>query len=904
MAAKTTKKKSPSKTPSRSGGKKASANAPVKKDAPEKRVLSEGQKQVITIFMGAISILLFFIVILPAGGAWNAMRIVLFGLFGFAAYILPVILIVLDAMILMGRMNSRLAYKIAEALILMTLLVSLVHIIKYDPKTAEGFGERFIGAFNEYHDGGSTVGAGCLGALIGGGILALTGGVKYAAIILASLMLAVFLMLFTGTTIINLYHSLKKPVKKVGEYTEDKIEQFKEASASRNVPPADEFEALALEADKHMQKKKNKAESKKTAGSDIDIPIDDEPSKDLGIDEFFTEIEKNKAASRSQQSEPEFLRLINGGAAQSKKPVRVNDLLGQNEAAKTEKAKTAEQERESAPEKELKKEYVLPPIECLREPTVKSSADYSVELQNNAKKIVQTLSSFGVSTRIVDICRSPSVTRYELQPDPGVKISRITSLADDLALNLAAAGVRIEAPIPNKSAVGIEVPNKDRNTVLLRELIDTAQFRSAKSMLNVALGSDIQGTPTFTDLAKMPHLLIAGTTGSGKSVCLNTMIISLLYNAKPQDVKIIMIDPKMVEFTVYSGIPHLLVPVVSDPRKASGALSWAVSEMEKRYKLFSEIGARNLQGYNDELTAKGGQPLPQIVIFIDELSDLMMVASNEVETSICRLAQKARAAGMHLVVATQRPSVDVITGLIKANIPSRLALAVSSRVDSNTILDAVGAEKLLGNGDMLFCPVGMSKAVRLQGAYISDDEIEAVVDHIKAQEQTNYDDEVMEEIERQAAIEGRGKRKSDAAELMENEDDSDEMLPKAIEVVVEAGMASTTLLQRKLKLGYARAARIVDELSERGIIGPFEGSKPRKVLITKQQWYEMKALSPAASQVTYEDVLSESRAPGRTEESEDEELSSGEHNYFGGYTRNNYEDVFSSSYSDEKKEDE
>jgi len=493
--------------------------------------------------------------------------------------------------------------------------------------------------------------------------------------------------------------------------------------------------------------------------------------------------------------------------------------------------------------------YQKPPIECLKYANNAGAMNYEEELKNNATKLVETLNSFGVSTKIVDICRGPSVTRYELQPAAGVKISKITSLADDIALALASSGVRIEAPIPNKSAIGIEIPNKNRATVSLREIIETPVYKNAKSKLNVGLGKDITGNTICADIAKMPHLLIAGTTGSGKSVCLNAMIVSILYNSNPDEVKLLMIDPKQVEFTVYNGIPHLLVPVVSDPRKAAGALGWAVTEMLQRYKMFSENAVRDIKGYNKlAATSETLTPMPHIVIFIDELSDLMMAAPNEVEDSICRLAQMARAAGMHLVIATQRPSVNVITGIIKANIPSRIALSVSSQVDSRTIIDTAGAEKLLGYGDMLFSPVGVSKPIRVQGCFLSDEEVESVVKFIKTQgEEKKYDEKVMEEIERQAVIE----KKPSASSSSDGDsgEGGDEMIPKAIEVVVEAQMASTTLLQRKLKLGYARAARIIDELEQRGIVGPFEGSKPRKVLISKQQWMEMNALGNASAPI-------------------------------------------------------
>ena len=454
-----------------------------------------------------------------------------------------------------------------------------------------------------------------------------------------------------------------------------------------------------------------------------------------------------------------------------------------------------------------------------------------------------------MQTKILDICRGPAVTRYEIQPAAGVKISKITNLSDDLALNLAATGVRIEAPIPGKAAVGIEVPNKKRNTVRMRDLIQSNAFQTSKSKLTVALGRDIAGQPVVADLAKMPHLLIAGTTGSGKSVCINSLILSMLYKATPEEVRFLMIDPKAVELTEYNGMPHMLVPVVTDPHKASGALGWAVSEMMKRYKIFSEYNVRNLKGYNSLAEAQGfqdenGQPMPsmpQIVIIIDELADLMMAAPKEVEDSICRLAQLARAAGMHLVVATQRPSVDVVTGLIKANIPSRIALTVSNAVDSRTILDAGGAEKLLGNGDMLFAPVGINKPVRVQGCYVTDGEISSVVEFVKKSKSLDYDEEVLEEIERNAASESSGGDSGDG-----ESGSADPMLDEAIKVVVEAGQASTSLLQRRLRLGYARAGRLIDDMEQLGVVGPHEGSKPRQVLMTYAQWMEKNMQRPDA----------------------------------------------------------
>ena len=491
-------------------------------------------------------------------------------------------------------------------------------------------------------------------------------------------------------------------------------------------------------------------------------------------------------------------------------------------------------------------EYIKPPIDILNEIEKPEEANLQEELRSNAEKLVSTLQSFGVQTRIIDIARGPAVTRYELQPSAGVKISKITNLADDIVLNLAASGVRIEAPIPNKPAVGIEVPNKVVSTVSIREIIDSSEFEKAKSPLAVALGRDIAGKITVADLAKMPHTLIAGSTGSGKSVCINSLIVSILYHSTPQEVKLVLIDPKMVELGIYNGIPHLLIPVVTDPKKAAGALSWAVNEMLNRYQLFKEYSVRDMAGFNRAAEKNGIKPMPQIVIIIDELADLMMAAPGEVEDSICRLAQMARAAGMHLVIATQRPSVDVITGVIKANIPSRIAFAVSSQIDSRTILDSSGAEKLLGRGDMLFSPIGSSKPTRVQGCFVTDGEVERIVEFIKQSgQQLTYDERILEEIDRHAVSDNKKKGSKDDGGGF---DEEDEMLPSAIEIVVESGQASTSMLQRKLKLGYARAARLMDSMEEKGIIGPFEGSKPRQVLITKERWIEMKMISAARAE--------------------------------------------------------
>ena len=523
--------------------------------------------------------------------------------------------------------------------------------------------------------------------------------------------------------------------------------------------------------------------------------------------------------------------------------------------AETKLEKTKAEVRNYKETRKPQKAYKLPSIEFLNKPSFGSDFDSEAEMRTTAKKLVDILKSFGVETTLIGASRGPSVTRYELSPAPGVKISRITSLADDIALGLASTDVRIEAPIPNKAAVGIEVPNKKSSMVTLREVISSKEYKESQGkLLTVALGKDIAGNIRCTDLAKMPHLLIAGTTGSGKSVCLNCMIASVLYNATPDQVKLLMIDPKQVEFSVYNGIPHLLVPVITDARKAAGSLAWAVGEMDSRYKTFSTCGVRDIKSYNNYIKDHPELPfMPQVVIFIDELNDLMMVSPKEVEDSICRLAQKARAAGMHLVVATQRPSVDVSTGIIKANIPSRLSLAVSSQVDSRTILDSVGAEKLLGNGDMLFNPVGVSKPVRIQGAYLSDGEIEKIVDFIKNQTTVTYDDEIMQDIEKNATAEK--KKGSAGASSDGDESQLDALIEEAMNVVTELNSASTTVIQRKLSVGYARAARIMDQLEQLGYVSPAEGNKPRKVLISRAQFLEMKARGETRSE-DY-DVLSD-----------------------------------------------
>ena len=519
-----------------------------------------------------------------------------------------------------------------------------------------------------------------------------------------------------------------------------------------------------------------------------------------------------------------------------------NNLFRQEEEKKEDKTKEVLQLEHAMVVEDENYEY--PPIELLSKPDKKKLKGGAKALTDTATKLQKTLYSFGVSAKVENVSVGPAITRYELKPAEGVRVSKIANLADDIALNLAAETIRIEAPIPGKQAVGIEVPNKEKEAVHLREVLESEEFQNNKSKLTVALGKDVAGNMQLADIAKMPHVLIAGSTGSGKSVCINTIISSIIYNAKPSEVKMVMVDPKVVELSVYNGIPHLLIPVVTDPKKAAGALAWAVQEMDNRYNLFAAKGVRDIKGYNKAIEKEEGQgTLPQIVIIVDELADLMMVAAKDVEEAICRLAQKARAAGMHLVIATQRPSVDVITGLIKANVPSRIAFAVSSQVDSRTILDSVGAEKLLGKGDMLFFPTGFPKPVRVQGAFVSDEEVEKIVGFVKKNGTANYSEDILE------TIENSNKTEKELAQEQAEDDETDPFLMDAIEAVIEQGTASTSFIQRRFKVGYARAGRIIDQMEERGIISGYQGSKPREVLMPKERWEELKMGTPPQEEV-------------------------------------------------------
>ncbi len=626
----------------------------------------------------------------------------------------------------------------------------------------------------------------------------------------------------TGTTVILVFLSLisfvaatgTEPITRFASWVSRKIVNFVHSLKEERKPKeGEQLKINGIDSQENTEKKeKKKLRILKEKSNEEPSESGEEP-QDSSDDIKINVYNKDKTASAEIPEDIEKMAMEESGGVKEEKvdntPIEVT-------------------------EEEIESDYInytFPPIDLLsKNKAPEGDSGRPEDLRLQAKKLVDTLQSFGVEAKVLEVSRGPSVTRFELQPSAGVKVSKIVNLADDIALNLAAFGVRIEAPIPGKAAVGIEIPNQTTSMVCLRDVIDSNEFRNYSSKTAFAMGKDISGNPIVSDISKMPHMLIAGATGSGKSVCINSLITSILYKADPNQVKLILIDPKVVELGVYNGIPHLLIPVVTDPRRAAGALNWAVQEMVKRYRLFADTNVRDIKGYNEYASLSGERELEQIIIIIDELADLMMVSPHDVEDSICRLAQMARAAGMHLVIATQRPSVDVITGLIKANVPSRIAFSVSSQIDSRTILDMGGAEKLLGKGDMLFLPMGASKPKRIQGAFVSDKEVEKIVEFVKADSSAHYNEDIIEHIENGTESE----KESDNS-------DCDELLPEAMEIVVELGQASASLLQRKLKVGYSRAGRLIDQLEERGVIGPHEGSKPRRVLMSRAEYQEMMA---------------------------------------------------------------
>lgn len=805
MATKKTNKKTKQNT-----SKKTSSNR-------QKNVDRADAIRVTEIATVAVSVILFCLAIVSGNGVWNVLHNVYVGIFGmFAAIVLPLLTIVVTV-IFSAKGDDAYGYtaKIVEAFVMVFILATFIHVVKNS--TGDAFKETII---NSYKSASFEFNGGFIGAVLGWLLLTLG---KAPAVIISVVLFIVDLLLMTGLTIFQFVAGAAKPAKvtyeKVAPAIEERIERRRMNKENIDVPldtqPPEE------------EDKKPKSRKKKAASSDEEMTkVPKEIIDEINRENSNIEMLKN-ATGRKEEKKPKSIDEIVKDASEDKPNEKKADKIKDFTVSK------------EAMESGIN-DYKLPSVELLSLPIKKSTADISGELKENAQRLIETLRSFNVNATITDISRGPTVTRYELKPAAGVRISKITNLADDIALNLAATHVRIEAPIPGKAAVGIEVPNTVKNTVSMRELIDTPEFYEQRSLLSAGIGKDIAGNCVYCDIAKMPHLLVAGTTGSGKSVCMNSIITSILYRAKPDEVKFLMIDPKQVEFSKYANIPHLLVPVVTDPRKAAGALGWAVSEMLQRYQKLSQVGVRDIEGYNKYVQKhEDMESMPKICIFIDEFADLMMAAPKEVEDSVCRLAQMARAVGMHLVIATQRPSVDVITGLIKANISSRIALTVSSQIDSRTILDAAGAEKLLGHGDMLYNPIGASKPLRVQGCFISDEEVEALCDFVKNQGESQYDEEIAKEIEAKAVQD----KKSSPFEDDGDAEQLDVLFDKAVDIVLETGTASTSFLQRKLSVGYARGAKIIDQLEEKGIIGPANGSKGREILINRQQWLEMQAYS-------------------------------------------------------------
>lgn len=805
MATKKTNKKTKQNT-----SKKTSSNR-------QKNVDRADAIRVTEIATVAVSVILFCLAIVSGNGVWNVLHNVYVGIFGmFAAIVLPLLTIVVTV-IFSAKGDDAYGYtaKIVEAFVMVFILATFIHVVKNS--TGDAFKETII---NSYKSASFEFNGGFIGAVLGWLLLTLG---KAPAVIISVVLFIVDLLLMTGLTIFQFVAGAAKPAKvtyeKVAPAIEERIERRRMNKENIDVPldtqPPEE------------EDKKPKSRKKKAASSDEEMTkVPKEIIDEINRENSNIEMLKN-ATGRKVEKKPKSIDEIVKDASE--------DKPNEKKADKSKDFTVSKEAMESGIN-----DYKLPSVELLSLPIKKSTADISGELKENAQRLIETLRSFNVNATITDISGGPTVTRYELKPAAGVRISKITNLADDIALNLAATHVRIEAPIPGKAAVGIEVPNTVKNTVSMRELIDTPEFYEQRSLLSAGIGKDIAGNCVYCDIAKMPHLLVAGTTGSGKSVCMNSIITSILYRAKPDEVKFLMIDPKQVEFSKYANIPHLLVPVVTDPRKAAGALGWAVSEMLQRYQKLSQVGVRDIEGYNKYVQKhEDMESMPKICIFIDEFADLMMAAPKEVEDSVCRLAQMARAVGMHLVIATQRPSVDVITGLIKANISSRIALTVSSQIDSRTILDAAGAEKLLGHGDMLYNPIGASKPLRVQGCFISDEEVEALCDFVKNQGESQYDEEIAKEIEAKAVQD----KKSSPFEDDGDAEQLDVLFDKAVDIVLETGTASTSFLQRKLSVGYARGAKIIDQLEEKGIIGPANGSKGREILINRQQWLEMQAYS-------------------------------------------------------------
>ena len=800
-----------------------------------------------------VSILLFVLIYGEKGAIGEILSPALGGIIGFIKYLIPIGFMALAVCIAKDD-RGYVTSKLIQYAIMLSGIAAIMSIYQIS-KGVINIDLEFTDIIEAAYDlGVKNIGGGTVGAVIAYPLIKLLG--MFGAAITAGGIVVVLCVFTFGLHPSELMLDIMDEMNARREERDEILNQRREQRmASRREQKLKNFgddEQMEME----LPSKKGRKNDIPTSINEDEITINLNGQKQgVGIEEekgkngLFSKFRKNETENNPEVIEANIYKdtaKANEVQAQKQSCIEGEGLFAIETEQKEEKTKAVLKLEHTISVEDENYEY--PPVSLLGKNNKKANKAGAKALTEKATQLQRTLHSFGVSAKVENISVGPAITRYELKPAEGVRVSKIANLSDDIALNLAAESIRIEAPIPGKQAVGIEIPNKEKESVPLRDVIESDEFEDNKSKLTVALGKDVAGNIVLADIAKMPHVLIAGSTGSGKSVCINTIITSIIYNAKPSEVKMVMVDPKVVELSVYNGIPHLLIPVVTDPRKAAGALAWAVQEMDHRYNLFAEKGVRDLKGYNavmDKESEEGSiGKLPQIVIIIDELADLMMVAAKEVEDSICRLAQKARAAGMHLVIATQRPSVDVITGLIKANVPSRIAFAVSSQIDSRTILDQVGAEKLLGKGDMLYYPASASKPVRVQGAFVSDGEVEKIVDFVKSNGVATYNEDILEEIEKSNKSDGQKEQEAE-------EDDMDPLLMDAIETVVEIGQASTSFIQRRFKVGYARAGRIIDQMEARGIISGYEGSKPRQVLITMERWNELKmAKPPAESEAT------------------------------------------------------
>lgn len=847
----TAAKKKPAQKPAQAAKKNTKQQKPQSKPPQSNSMTAVREREnrrfwsYILFFFGILELLITFV---EGDGLWKWLHELNRGLFGVTVFLFAPMIIYVALMIASDVTHNKVIAKVVEGSVLMLLISGMAQIIQVGSVDGSSFWLKLVGLFN---DGKQLRGGGLASALLGWPLLSLFKRVGAGIVIV--LVAFTFIMLLTNVTLPQLLKAVSKPfVKSYEAVNEERIERAaqppkpprekKEPRRNGRVDIAkfypDDDPDTAAEAFVPVAEAEEAAD--KVDSSKIDMPV--HPVKAPVITH-----EKLEETAKTTDNE-ELKKIIENAIGDSREEKKSKD-----EPVKPPVVNVDKNGQTTFFEKDNKiSAYVYPPVDILKyAKNPVASEIVQQEIQEKSAKLVETLETYGAKTRIVGIHRGPSVTRYELQPAAGVRVSKITGLADDIALNLAAMSVRIEAPVPGKACIGIEVPNDHRDTVSLRELIDSEEYRKAKGKLTFAVGKDIEGNIIIGDIAKMPHMLVAGTTGSGKSVFTNSIILSILYHASPDEVKLILIDPKKVEFPIYNKIPHLLIPVVTEPLKAAGALGWAVNEMNKRYLMFEANNVKNLQEFNDMVLEERNKPaeeqdevrakidlLPQIVIVVDEFADLMMAARSEVEDSVLRLAQLARAAGIHMIIATQSPRADVLTGLIKSNIPSRVSLSVSSNVDSRVILDESGAEKLLGNGDLLYKPVGVKKPIRMQSGYAATSEIREVVNFLKNEHTAEYSDEVIAEVEENTPQpKDSGSTGSDNVSV--NPDD--DLVNQAISIIVQTNNASTAFLQRKLKLGFPRAARIMDEIEEMGIIGPQEGSKARKINITKEEWAEMQA---------------------------------------------------------------